>query len=212
MKGRAVLVGIMGLAALANVVLVVDGLTTNMLLPAAFASSGSSTAQPAVTLPERVPPEKRGPEAGAKEAETAFRSLVSQLGEQKQLLEKKAQELAERERQLNVLRQELAQEKSQIQEKAAASAQASGKKKIDKEGPSDSFKKLVKTYNGMEAETAALALVELLKRDRDTAIDLLIALQNRKAAQILDAVAATKPGVAAELSFEISHRDEPRAE
>ncbi|HNX20130.1 MAG TPA: hypothetical protein PKG80_07635, partial [Acidobacteriota bacterium] len=61
-------------------------------------------------------------------------------------------------------------------------------------------------------ENAARALAELYNRDRDTAIDLMLALPARRSGAILDALAQTKPGLAADISADMSHRDEPRAQ
>ena len=64
----------------------------------------------------------------------------------------------------------------------------------------------------MEAGNAARAMQELYATDRDTALDVMLGLPARKAAAIMDALAASKPSLAAEFPSEMSHRDEPRAQ
>jgi len=64
----------------------------------------------------------------------------------------------------------------------------------------------------MEPENAARALLQVYEKDRDVAVDLILALSPRKAAAILDAVTVSKPSVAADLSLEVSQRDDQPAQ
>lgn len=143
-----------------------------------------------------------------KEVEEVYVALVNELTEQKKTLERKQAELVERERQLGVLRAEF-----EVQGKTApAEPPAAASAKPTKPTEAESFKKLVKTYAGMEPENAAKALIELYARDRDGAVELMLALPARKASAVLDAITARKTSIAAEISFEMQHKDDPTAQ
>ena len=201
MRLRHVLVAVLGAAVLVNLIIAADIVGNLGLLPGAEAGAKEEI---------RSPKDAPAGNAGAKEAEAAYKALVSELQAQKQTLDKKSQELAERERQVGVVRAELqAQQDQQPAQAARAGQQGSGGAQSQ---PGDSFKRLVKAFAGMEPENAARALVELYNRDRDTAIDLMLALPARRSGAILDALAQTKPGLAADISADMSHRDEPRAQ
>ena len=201
MRLRHVLVGVLGAAVLVNLIIAADILGNLGLLPGAEAGAKEEV---------RAPKDAPAANAGAKEAEAAYKALVSELQAQKQTLDKKSQELAERERQVGVVRAELqAQQDQQPAQAARPGQQGSGGAQSQ---PGDSFKRLVKAFAGMEPENAARALAELYNRDRDTAIDLMLALPARRSGAILDALAQTKPGLAADISADMSHRDEPRAQ
>ena len=201
MRLRHVLVGVLGAAVLVNLIIAADILGNLGLLPGAEAGAKEEV---------RAPKDAPAGYAGAKEAEAAYKALVSELQAQKQTLDKKSQELAERERQVGVVRAELqAQQDQQPAQAARPGQQGSGGAQSQ---PGDSFKRLVKAFAGMEPENAARALAELYNRDRDTAIDLMLALPARRSGAILDALAQTKPGLAADISADMSHRDEPRAQ
>jgi hypothetical protein len=220
MKPRGLLLTLLGFAVLANGALIVDVVVGGGWLPFAEAAASKTESAPAKSdhrggreskkdKAEPVTAPGEAAEAQAKEAEKAYRELIQELTDQKAALDKKAKEIAERERQLGVLRQELAAQ----QATAAPAAGAGGGAAKAGQGPqSDSFKKTVKAFAGMDAENAAKALAELYTRDRDTALDLMLALPARKAAAVMDALAAQKPAMAADLSSEMSHRDEPRAQ
>jgi hypothetical protein len=221
MKVRGVLITVLAVAVLANGALLWD---------AVFGGGWLSVAMAGNAMAEERTEKPHGPAAGvlktaaadkaqlptdasataAREAELAYRALVTELTEQKQVLDAKAKELAERERQVGVLRQELQAQKDQAADAGPAPAAAGAKGPATE--PGESFKKLVKAYAGMEAENAARALQELYVKDRDTALDVILGLPARKAAAIMDALAASKPSLAADLSSEMSHRDEPRAQ
>jgi flagellar motility protein MotE (MotC chaperone) len=142
-------------------------------------------------------------EAAAKEAEAAYKSLIAELTEQKQALDKKAAELAERERQVGVLREEL-----KAQQAAAAANPAPAAQKPVPLQETESFKRMVKAYANMEGENAARALEQLYGKDDDVAVDLMLALPPRKAAAVLDALSSSgKQALAAEVSLEMSRRD-----
>ncbi len=218
MKPRGLLLTLLGFAVVANGALIVDVVVGGGWLP--FAEASSTKTESASAKSERgggrdakkekaepVTPPGEAAEAQAKEAEKAYRELIQELTDQKAALDKKSKEIAERERQLGVLRQELAAQQAAAAPAAGAAAGKAG------QGPqSDSFKKTVKAFAGMDAENAAKALAELYAKDRDTALDLMLALPARKAAAVMDALAAQKPAMAADLSSEMSHRDEPRAQ
>lgn len=216
MKPRGLLLTLLGFAVLANGALIVDVVVGGGWLPFAEASSTKTESTPSKSerragrekeKPEPVTPPGEAAEAQAKEAEKAYRELIQELTDQKAALDKKSKEIAERERQLGVLRQELA-----AQQAAATPAAGAAGAKAGQGTQSDSFKKTVKAFAGMDAENAAKALAELYAKDRDTALDLMLALPARKAAAVMDALAAQKPAMAADLSSEMSHRDEPRAQ
>ncbi len=180
-------------------------------------SSSSSTADHGTTvhISENPLPSRRnaggGHDEGKKEADAVYEELIAELMEQKKALESKAAELAERERQVGVARAELQALKQQAAT-TAASQPAPAAAAAAKAAATESFKKLVKAFAGMEPDNAAKALIELYGRDRDGAVDLMLALPARKAAAVLDAVTARKSAIAAEISFEMSHKDDPRAQ
>ncbi|UCF68777.1 MAG: hypothetical protein JSV80_05675 [Acidobacteriota bacterium] len=146
-------------------------------------------------------------ESGPEKGEQVLRQLVAELTLQREQLEQKAAAMAERERQLAVVRAELETEREQIE---ALRAQAVEERKKLAEMGSPSFDRLLKAYEGMEAENAARALAELYERDRLVVVDLLLGLKPRQSAATLDALAAANPKIAAELSYEIWKRDPER--
>lgn len=197
MKGRALLVGVLAATILANILVGLDALTgAGVLLPASPAA--------AVRAPHSPAPRSAGLNgAQAREAEAAYRALVAELTAQKERLDRRARELTERERQIVVLRQEL-----ETQGPVTAPASVAPATSPSADGP-DPFKRLVRTYGAMAPENAARALWELHSRAPETAIDLFLALPTQKAGDILDALATTRPALAAQLSLEISHRSAP---
>lgn len=206
------LIAVLVLAVAANVLLIGDIVVGGGFLPTASASSApakpvAKAATPAPAKPgTAAPPRTVSPDPEVREAEAAYRALIGELTDQKAQLEKKAQELAERERQLGVLKQELAaQQAAAVEAKPAAAAAPAP-------AATENFKRLVKAYGGMEPDNAARALTELYERDPDVALDVLLGLSARRAAAVMDALASSKPSLAAEISSEITHRHEPRAE
>jgi len=74
------------------------------------------------------------------------------------------------------------------------------------EGPhamSAAFEALRKAYENMEADSAARALAELSRRDKQVVIQLLIRWNPRTAGAILDSLAQSDPALAADLSYEV---------
>ncbi len=213
MKLRGPFLALLATAVLANGALLLGVVSGNLPVSEAQASSGAA-AEPVSsggTISVRRDSKKAAAapaaeaEAAAKEAEAAYRSLITELAQQKDALEKKAAELAERERQVGVLREEL-----KAREAAAAANPAAAAPKAAPLQETESFKRMVKAYANMESENAAKALEQLYARDGDVAVDLMLALPARKAAAILDAVSSGKAGLAAEISLEMSRRD-PKA-
>lgn len=68
---------------------------------------------------------------------------------------------------------------------------------------SEDFLRLQRAYENMEPESAARALIELAGRDREAVVELLLGWKPRTSGAILDAVTQVKPGLAADLSYEI---------
>jgi flagellar motility protein MotE (MotC chaperone) len=73
--------------------------------------------------------------------------------------------------------------------------------------PRAAFDRLLKAYEGMDPENAAAALAEIYKKERQVVVEVLLGMKPRQAAAVLDALAATAPSIAAELSLEVWRRD-----
>jgi hypothetical protein len=185
---RIVLVGLLAAALTANAVLIADQLVGGgRLLPRVPAEEAGS--------PKESPPTPSMAEAQAREAEATFRELIAEAAEQKRALERRAAELAERERQVVVLRRELAgvapaRTNERPREGLAAARPADG-----------DFGRVARAFGGMSPENAARALLELYSRDRRVAVDLALGLPPARAAAVLDAVAQTRPSVAADIAL-----------
>ncbi len=197
MNSRRTLMFLMMTAIAANAVLLVDSLTTGVLVPRVEAREPAAT--PAASAPPAAaakpqPAAATVPAAPADTIEQTYLDLVAQLTAHNETLTRKEQELAERERQFAVLRQELLAEKANAPAAGAAAKSAA-------------FDKLLKAYEGMDPANAAAAMAELYNKDRGVTVDVLLGLKARQSGAILDALAETSPTIAAELSLEVWKRD-----
>ena len=183
MNGRKVLVATAAAVLTVNALVVVDALTFGVLVPRAEAK-GVIGERTRPSAPATVRAEAGSGEA---EAEAAYRALVAELQQQKQVLDRRADELAERERRLQALEQSL-------DAKAVAAPRAG-------------FDRLLKAYEGMDPENAAAALAEVYRKDRQVVVEVLLGMKPRQAAAVLDSIAAAAPAIAAELSLEVWKRD-----
>jgi len=129
--------------------------------------------------------------ARATASEAAYRALIADLQRQREALDRRAIELAERERQLLVL------QKSVLARVAAEDAPR----------VPTALERLLRAYEGMDPDNAAAALVTLYAQDPRIVTDLLLGMKSRQAAEVLDAIAAVRPEIAAELSLGIWRRD-----
>jgi flagellar motility protein MotE (MotC chaperone) len=200
MNVRKVLIVTAAAALVVNALVVVDALTRGMLVPRAEAKgSVAERARPAAPAASVTP---AAAEAGASEAEAAYRALIIELQQQKQALDRRAGELADRERRLreqNQSPEDGAEVRPGGRGGAAGGATASA--------PHTAFDRLLKAYEGMDPENAAAALAKLYAKERQVVVEVLLGMKPRQAAAVLDAIAATAPSVAAELSLEIWKRD-----
>jgi flagellar motility protein MotE (MotC chaperone) len=178
----------------ANALLIVDALTVNLLVPPVEAQEMAE--QPVAPLDPA--------DAGYVEAQQTYLELIDELERHEQQLEQRQAEVAERERQLEVVRTEFEAEKARL-DKLAQQVEAE-RREVAAQG-SPSFDRLLKAYEMMEPENAAGALAELYARDQSVVVDLLLGLKPRQAGATLDALAADRPAIAAELSHEIWRRD-----
>jgi len=183
MNGTKVLVATAAAVLTVNALVVVDALTFGLLVPRAEAK-GVIGERTRPSAPATVRAEAGSGEA---EAEAAYRALVAELQQQKQVLDRRADELAERERRLQALEQSL-------DAKAVAAPRAG-------------FDRLLKAYEGMDPENAAAALAEVYRKDRQVVVEVLLGMKPRQAAAVLDSIAAAAPSIAAELSLEVWKRD-----
>ena len=200
MNVRKVLIVTAAAALVVNALVVVDALTRGMLVPRAEAKgSVAERARPAAPAASVTP---AAAEAGASEAEAAYRALIIELQQQKQALDRRAGELADRERRLR--------EQDQSSE-GGAGVRPGGRGGVaggaTASAPHAAFDRLLRAYEGMDPENAAAALAKLYNRERQVVIEVLLGMKPRQAAAVLDAIAATAPSVAAELSLEIWKRD-----
>ena len=69
--------------------------------------------------------------------------------------------------------------------------------------PNEAFQRLLRAYENMEPESAAVALAELATLDTEAVLQLLSGWKPRTSGQILDALTQTHPVLAAELSYRI---------
>lgn len=188
MSPRRVLVAAAAVALAINALLVVDALTVGLLVPraearapvAARAGAGAGVGETATA--NATPIGVAGAEAGATEAEAAYRALVAELTRQKQALDRRAAALAEREQRV-------------------AGAQQAQQARGGAPEPPSGFERLVRAYEAMDPDNAAAALASLYGKERQAVIEILLGMKPRQAAAVLDALAARAPSVAAELSL-----------
>lgn len=215
MAVRKVLVALLVAGTIANGILLADALLWGLLVPVAEAEpqppgedsgAGDGDEADGEQAEEREKPEHPALQGG-KIARATYRRLIDEVSAHKERLEERASRLSERERQLGVAQEELRAERERIEklrEKLRQErAEAGG-------ATAPSFERLLKAYEGMEPENAASALSRLYERDRNVVVDVLLGLRSRQAALVLDAVAATHPQIAADLSLEIWQKDPRR--
>jgi hypothetical protein len=70
----------------------------------------------------------------------------------------------------------------------------------------DAFRRLLRTYENMEPESAAKALAALAERDLEVVVELLMGFKPRSSGAILDALTQKNAALAADLSYEIWRR------
>jgi len=192
-------------ALVVNALLLVDALTTGILVPRVVAQDRQpdGSARENLADPEELHPIERGPEV---EAET-YRSLVEELEQQRSALEERARRIVEREREVLAARKELDARREEL-ERLRDEAKKERERLEALRSPS--FDRLLKAYEGMDPANAAAALVELYGRNRRVVVDLLLGMKPRQAAGTLDALASTHPKIAADLSWEIWKKDPRR--
>lgn len=200
---RRVLIGLLAIAVLANVALVVDALTLGWIVPQVQAQAPAgdlSGGTPQLREKGETPPVS---DSACVEAETTYRNLVGELTDQRRQLDKETQDLSERERQVGVLTLELEKKKAELD---ALQKKLTAEDKRLSLAAAPSFEKLLKAYEGMDPANAASSLHELYSKDRQTVMDLLLGMKPRQSAAALDALAASYPREAADLSYEIWKR------
>ncbi len=192
-------------ALVVNALLLVDALTTGILVPRVVAQDRQpdGSARENLADPEELHPIERGPEV---EAET-YRSLVEELEQQRSALEERARRIVEREREVLAARKELDARREEL-ERLRDEAKKERERLEALRSPS--FDRLLKAYEGMDPANAAAALVELYGRNRRVVVDLLLGMKPRQATGTLDALASTHPKIAADLSWEIWKKDPRR--
>jgi flagellar motility protein MotE (MotC chaperone) len=144
------------------------------------------------------------PQMGLDEERTNLEALLERLKERNTALDARERDLAERERQVARVQEELARELARL-EQVRASVREERRSLEARTRPS--FERLVKAYASMEPENASAALARLGADERETAVELLMALDARRAGQILDAMAALDARLAAFYTREIWERD-----
>lgn len=124
-------------------------------------------------------------------------SLVESLKLRKRELARKEQELIAARRSLEELQQRLKAMMAKMQEQQDKIKALLKKAEAQKQARIDN---LVSVYGTMNAKSAATALIELFKHDRLLVSTLIRSLDRRRAAAILDAITASSPEVAAEIT------------
>jgi flagellar motility protein MotE (MotC chaperone) len=193
----------LAVGAFVNVLLLIDALSVNWLVPHALAEEVAAPDTNPASAPPAVHEQRETPDAdtpACEQAELTYRNLVGELTEQRKRLDQETQSLSERERQLSVLTAELEKRDGELD---ALAKQLEVEKQRLETAAAPSFEKLLKAYEGMDPINAASSLHELVGKDRQTVIDLLLGLKPRQSAAVLDALAAEHPREAADLSYEI---------
>ncbi|GEM_PF-4227944 len=72
--------------------------------------------------------------------------------------------------------------------------------------PSPDFLRLQRAYENMEPDSAAMAMIELAKRDTNVVVELLLGWKPRTSGAVLDAITVRDAKLAADLSFRIWKR------
>ena len=85
----------------------------------------------------------------------------------------------------------------------AKAAKKAGSKNKKEKAPPDPFTQLQRAYENMEPDSAAKALVQLADLDKQAVVKMIIGWKPRTSGAILDALTQIKPGLAADLSYEI---------
>ncbi len=80
-------------------------------------------------------------------------------------------------------------------------AKKTGSKK--EKAPADPFTQLQRAYENMEPDSAAKALIQLADLDKQAVVKMIVGWKPRTSGAILDALTQIKPGLAADLSYEI---------
>jgi flagellar motility protein MotE (MotC chaperone) len=174
-----------------NLLLLADALTTGHLVPRAGAQTAANT-------------ESVESDEVAAEPETSLEQVYGDLAEALRKrtadMELRSAALEQQERQVQVLLAELDAARASLeQERSENLLQGRG------------FQHLLRSYENMEPENAARAIEELYGKDPRAVTDTLLGIGPRQSGAILDALASTRPELAASISFEIIKRDPSRA-
>lgn len=144
------------------------------------------------------------PQAALDEERANLQALLERLEKRDAQLDARERDVAERERQVRRVQDQLASELARVEEMRAS---VRDERRALEARTRPSFERLVKAYAAMEPENASAALARLGDGERETAVELLMALDGRRAGQVLDAMAALNPGLAAFYTREIWERD-----
>jgi len=130
----------------------------------------------------------------------AVESMLEALRLREEDLSKKEQEIDAARKSLEELRERLKQQMASIKEMKAAVEELLKRAEAQKQERIDS---LVSLYGTMNSQNAALALLELFKKDSSLVARIFQSLNKKRAAIILDAITATSPSIAAEITLRV---------
>jgi len=130
----------------------------------------------------------------------AVESMLEALRLRQEELLKKEQEIETARKSLEELQERLKQQMASIKEMKDAAEELLKKAEAQKQERIDG---LVSLYGTMNAQNAASALVELFAKDPSLVSAIFQALDKKRAASILDAITATSPSVAADITMRV---------
>lgn len=146
---------------------------------------------------------RKGPEpteARYSSDKRAVESMLEALQLRQEELLKKEQEIETARKSLEELQERLKQQMASIKEMKDAVEELLKKAEAQKQERIDG---LVSLYGTMNAQNAASALLELFAKDPSLVSAIFQALDKKRAATILDAITATSPSVAAEITMRV---------
>jgi flagellar motility protein MotE (MotC chaperone) len=130
----------------------------------------------------------------------AVESMLEALQLRQEELLKKEQEMETARKSLEELQERLKQQMASIKEMKDAVEELLKKAESQKQERIDG---LVSLYGTMNSQNAASALLELFAKDPSLVSAIFQALDKKRAATILDAITATSPSVAAEITMRV---------
>ena len=139
--------------------------------------------------------------------EASLKQMAADLRAREEGLKAREEKASDAERRLEILAKRLGVNPALAGPAPDSGApQAADAQSVEAGPQSDMMSRLLRSYESMEPENAAVALRKLFGIDRDAVVELISGMSPRKAGGVLDALAGIDPVMTAEVSHELWKR------